>query len=142
MTWAMVSEIDADVVPDDVFRLYTDPSTWGDWAHNTRWGRARGEFRPGGHVDVRVASYPFTYDVVIREVVDGRRVVCQVDPIGVHIVSTYDVAPDGGGARLRHTIEISGPLERLYRFLEGTYTKMLQEETRRVAALAVPARRA
>src|SRR5512141_660699 len=107
MSWSMVSEHEADVSPDDVFRYYADPSTWGRWAHNTRWGKAGGPVRPGSRVDVRVASYPWTYSVLIREIVDGRRVVCEVRPFGVTIVSTYEVTPAAGGARLRHTIELA-----------------------------------
>jgi hypothetical protein len=136
MSWSMVSEYEADVAPDDVYRHYVDPSTWGSWAHNTRWGRTRGSFEAGSKVDVRVASYPWTYAVLVREVEEGRRVVTEVRPFGVVIVSTYEVSPAGAGARLRHTIEVGGPLERAYRMVEGMYTRMLQEETRRLADIA------
>lgn len=136
MTWSMVSEIEVDVAPGDVFRFYADPATWGDWAHNTKWGRATEALRPGARVDVRVRSYPYTYSVLIRDVAEGRHIICEVRPVGVTIVSTYDVIAIEGGSRLRHTIELSGPLERAYRLVEGQYTRMLQEETRQVAELA------
>jgi uncharacterized protein YndB with AHSA1/START domain len=132
MSWSMVSEFEADVAPEDVFRCYVDPSTWGSWAHNTKWGRQRGPFEPGSKVDVRVASYPWTFTVRVREVDEGRRVVTEVRPFGVVIVSTYEVAPAGAGARLRHTIEVGGPLDRAYRLVERTYTRMLEEETRQL----------
>jgi hypothetical protein len=86
-------------------------------------------------VEVRVANYPHTYHVRIRDVQNGRRIVCEVKPVGVTIVSTYDVTPIEGGSRLQHTIEISGRLERPYRLLEGQYSRMLAEETRRLAEL-------
>jgi uncharacterized protein YndB with AHSA1/START domain len=136
MSWSMVNEYEADVAPQDVYRYYADPSTWGSWAHNTKWGKARDAFGPGARVDVRVASYPYTYSVLIRDVEEGRRIVCEVRPFGVTIVSTYDVQPIEGGARLRHTIELSGRFERAYRLVEGQYTRMLHEETRKVAELA------
>jgi hypothetical protein len=136
MSWSMIDAFDADVTPHDVFRLYADPSTWGDWAHNTKWGKATEALRPGARVDVRVRSYPYTYSVLVREIEEGRRIVCEVRPFGVTIVSTYDVTPLEGGSRLRHTIELSGPLERAYRLVEGQYTRMLHEETRKVAELA------
>ena len=136
MRWSMESDREAEVAPADVYRLYADPSTWGDWAHNTKFGRASGPLTPGAVVEVGVRSYPWTYSVRVREVVDGRRIVCEVRPVGVRIVSTYDVTPTERGARLHHTIELDGPLERGYRLLRGQYTRMLQEETRRVAELA------
>lgn len=135
MTWSMESVHEADVEPADVYRWYADPSTWGRWAHNTSWGRARGPFEPGARVDVRVASYPYTYGVLVRDVDVGRRIVCEVRPFGVTIVSTYDVTPTEMGARLHHTIEVSGPLQRAYRLVEGRYTRLLHDETRRLADL-------
>jgi hypothetical protein len=73
--------------------------------------------------------------VKIRDLQAGRRVVCEVKPVGVTIVSTYEVTPIDGGSRLHHTIEISGRLERPYRLLERQYSRMLEEETRRLAEL-------
>ena len=93
-----------------------------------------GTVRPGATVEVRVANYPSTYHVKVRDVQEGRRIMCEVRPVGVTIVSTHDVTPIGDGSRLHHTIEISGRLERPYRLLEGRYTR-LWEETRRLAEL-------
>jgi hypothetical protein len=135
MSWSMTSVHEADVAPIDVYRYYADPTTWGEWGHNTRWGRPVGPVQPGATVEVRVANYPHTYHVKVRDVQEGRRVVCEVKPVGVTIVSTYDVTPAEGGSRLHHTIEISGRLERGYRLLEGQYSRMLREETRRLAEL-------
>ena len=135
-SWSMESVLEADVAAADVYRCYADPSTWGAWAHNTRWGRARGPLRPGAIVDVRVASYPFTYAVRMLDVVEGRRIVCEVRPVGVRIVSTYDVERTAGGTtRLHHTIEVSGRLERGYRLLRPRYTSLLEQETRTLADL-------
>jgi uncharacterized protein YndB with AHSA1/START domain len=131
----MESVYDADVAPADVYRYYADPSTWGRWAHNTRSGRARGAFRAGALVDVRVASYPHTYPVRILEIDEGRRIVCQVRPPGVTIVSTYDVTATPSGARLHHVIALSGPLEGPYKLLRRRYTTLLERETRRLAEL-------
>src|SRR4029079_9567071 len=135
MSWSMTSIRDAHVHAADVFRFYADPTTWGEWGHNTKWGRPTGPVEPGAIVEVRVANYPHTYHVRIRDVQDGRRIVCEVKPVGVTIVSTYDVTPIEGGSRVTHTIEGSGRLERPYRLLEGQYTRMLEEETRRLAEL-------
>jgi hypothetical protein len=136
MSWSMESVHEAPVRAADVFHLYADPSTWGDWAHNTAWGRAKGAVEPGAEVEVRVRSYPWTYTVRVRELEPGRRIVTEVRPFGVTIVSTYEVTEGPAGARLHHTIMLSGPLERAYCLVEGQYTRMLAEETRRVAELA------
>lgn len=137
MTWSMESEFEAAVRPEDVYRYYTDPSTWGSWAHNTAWGRSATPLQPGSTVAVRVRSYPWTYSVRVRELEPGRRIVTEVHPFGVTITSTYEVTPTANGARLHHTISLAGPLERLYELLtRRQYTRMLVGETRRVAELA------
>jgi hypothetical protein len=136
MSWSMESTHEAAVTPDDVFRLYADPATWGRWVHNTAWGRGRTPLEPGSAVEVRVRSYPWTYTVRVRELDAGRRIVTEVRPFGVTITSTYDVTATATGSRLHHTISLAGPLERAYKLVRSQYTRMLVEETRRAAELA------
>ena len=47
MSWSMTSIRDAKVDAADVYRFYADPTTWGDWGHNTKWGRPTGPVEPG-----------------------------------------------------------------------------------------------
>ena len=136
MTWSMENVYEAAVAPADVFRFYADPATWGDWAHNTAWARAGAPLAQDSPVEVRVRSYPWTYTVRVRELEPGRRMVTEVRPFGVVITSTYEVTPTPAGSRLHHTIALAGPLEALYKGVRGQYTRMLVEETRRVAELA------
>ena len=59
MAWHMRSTRSVASSPEIVYRYYTDPSTWGDWAHNTRGATgglvANAEFRfalaPPGTLD-------------------------------------------------------------------------------------------
>jgi uncharacterized protein YndB with AHSA1/START domain len=140
MTWSMESVHEAAVAPADVYRYYADPATWGEWAHNTAWGRALDAMGPGARVAVRIRNYPWTYTVRVRELVPGQRMVSEVRPLGVTITSTYDVRPTPDGARLHHTISLAGPLEAAYKLLtRRQYTRMLHAETRRVAELAASA---
>ena len=136
MTWSMENVYEAAVAPADVFRYYEDPASWGEWAHNTAWGRGKTPLEPGSTVEVRVRSYPWTYTVRVRELVPGRRMVTEVRPFGVTITSTYEVSPTASGSRLHHTISLAGPLEALYKGVRGQYSRMLIAETRRVAELA------
>jgi uncharacterized protein YndB with AHSA1/START domain len=136
MSWSMESTHESAVAPGDVFRYYADPATWGQWAHNTAWGRGILPLEAGTKVEVRVRSYPWTYTVRVRELDPGRRVVTEVRPFGVAITSTYEVTPTPTGSRLHHTISLAGPLEVLYKGVRGQYSRMLVKETRRVAELA------
>ena len=132
----MDNTYDAAVDPADVFRYYADPATWGQWAHNTAWGRGPAVLERGSKIQVRVKSYPWTYTVRVRALDPGRRMVTEVRPFGVVITSTYEVQATPTGSRLHHTISLAGPLEVLYKGVRGQYSRMLVEETRKVAELA------
>ena len=136
MTWSMEDTHEAAVASADVFRYYTDPASWGAWAHNTAWARGQTPLEAGSAVEVRVRSYPWTYTVRVRDVKPGQRMVTEVRPFGVVITSTYEVTPTPTGSRLHHTISLAGPLEVLYKGVRGQYSRMLIAETRRVAELA------
>jgi hypothetical protein len=136
MSWSMESTHEAAVAPADVFRYYADPTTWGRWAHNTAWGRGPAPLEAGSIVQVRVRSMPWTYTVRVGALDAGRRIVTEVRPFGVVITSTYEVTSTPTGSRIHHTISLAGPLEVLYKGVRGQYSRMLVEETRRVADLA------
>jgi hypothetical protein len=136
MSWSMESTHEAAVAAPDVFRCYADPTTWGQWAHNTTWGHGPVPLETGSVVRVRVSSMPWTYTVRVRALDAGRRIVTEVRPFGVVITSTYEVTPTPTGSRIHHIISLAGPLEVLYKGVRGQYSRMLVEETRRVAELA------
>ena len=56
MSWSMESTHESAVAPAEVFRYYADPATWGQWAHNTAWGRGILPLEAGAKVEVRVRT--------------------------------------------------------------------------------------
>ena len=56
MSWSIEAVREAQVAPEAVFALYSDPGTWSAWGHNATWARADGPLVEGGTVDVR-ANY-------------------------------------------------------------------------------------
>ena len=65
MVWSIESVRTANLAPADIFSLYTDPSTWGSWGHNTRGAYAEGPVVEGSIVHVE-AGYRRTWDVLVR----------------------------------------------------------------------------
>ena len=133
----------AAVPPEAIFALYVDPSTWGAWGHNTRWGRARGPVVEGSIVDVK-AGYGKVYPVLMRRVIANRSVECEIHPPGMLVETTFSVEPADGGCEVEHTISVSGTFSGITRLigLDRLYTKLLREEIRKVIALAEVARTA
>jgi uncharacterized protein YndB with AHSA1/START domain len=137
VTWTIESTRDAVVTAEDVFRLYADPSTWSEWGHNATWARADGPLVEGGTVDVR-ANYGKVYRCRIRRLVAGRLLELEARPPLLTVIQTYEVGPTPDGARVRHALELSGPLAGILR-LGGAawfYQRLLHKEVARVIEMA------
>ena len=136
MSWSIESVREGPVRPEDVYRFYVDPSTWGHWGHNTRWARADGPLAVGSVVRVK-AGYGAVYPVRILRLEPDRLIVCEVRPRGLLITSSFEVTPTGAGARLTHTIDVGGRFAGLTRALgfPWLYRRLLAKETRRLVAL-------
>ena len=137
MTWAIESVREAPLTPESVFGLYMDPSTWHRWGHNAKWARASGPLSEGATVDVR-AGYGRTYACRILRLVDGRALVLEARPPFIKVIQTYEVEPISTGVRIRHVLEISGPLSSPMRLarVDRVYQGWLDKEVQRVIELA------
>lgn len=139
--WAIESVKQASVAPSDVFRLYADPATWSEWGHNAKWARAVGPLVEGGTVEVR-AGYGRTYPCRIRRLVADHALELEVRPPMMTVIQIYEVEPVPEGARIRHSLEISGPLAgimQLFR-VDRVYQGWLDKEVERVIEMAARGR--
>jgi uncharacterized protein YndB with AHSA1/START domain len=138
MAFSIDSVRDVPVPPENVYRFYIDPSTWGRWGHNTRWARADGPITEDSVVHVK-AGYGAVYPVRVMRLVADRLIVCEVRPRGLLITMSFEVTPTAAGARLRHTLEVGGRFAGLARRLgfPWLYRRLLAKETRRLAALVI-----
>jgi hypothetical protein len=135
--WSISSSAVASVPPEAIYAFYVDPSTWGSWGHNTRWGRARGPVVEGSIVDVK-AGYGKVYPVLMRRLVENRYVECEIRPPGMLVETTFSVEPADGGSRVEHTISVSGRFSGITKLigLDRLYTKLLHKEIAKLIALA------
>jgi hypothetical protein len=136
MSWSIESVREADLTPSDIFRLYTDPSTWGSWGHNTRSAEADGPVVEGSIVHVE-AGYRKTWDVLVRRVDPERFIETEVRPPGLTVVQRFEVEPTATGVRIRHEIEVSGKAAGFTRLtMKPFYRRMLEKETGRLVEVA------
>jgi Polyketide cyclase / dehydrase and lipid transport len=137
MAWSIEAVAQAPLSAQQVWAFYGDPSTWGEWGHNTRWARARGPIEAGATVDVK-AGYGKVYPVLIRRLVPDRYIECEVRPPGMLVVNSYAVEPVGDGVQIRHGIEVSGRFASIARAIgfDRLYTRLLQREIARLIVLA------
>ena len=137
MAFTIEAVQEADVDPAAVFALYADPATWVTWGHNASRATADGPLVEGGFVDVQ-AAYRATYHCRIRRLDPGRALELVVRPIGLEIVNVYEVEPTSRGARIRHALEVGGPLATPARWLGvgRAYRSALEREVSAVIRLA------
>ena len=64
MTWSIDRSQEAPLSPSSVFALYTDPTTWADWGHNTRRAWSDGPIVEGATINVE-AGYRRTWEVLV-----------------------------------------------------------------------------
>jgi Polyketide cyclase / dehydrase and lipid transport len=136
VSWTIESAHDADVSPDAVFALFADPDTWSRWGHNASWAQSDEPLAEGRIVRVK-AGYGTVYRCVVRRFEPGRALELLVRPAGLTIVNVYEVEPSAPGCRVRHALEISGPIAGVVRpFLAGMYRRKLDAEVLAVIRLA------
>ena len=137
MSWMIETVREAPVHPADVYRLYEDPSTWSTWGHAVKWARADGPFVEDAVVDVK-ADYGRVYHCRISLLVPGRVLVLEVKPPLMTVIQTYAVDPTPDGSRIRHALEISGPLAGATRLigLKRAYQRRLDKEVGKLIAIA------
>ena len=137
MSWKIQTVRDAAVAPADVFRLYADPATWSEWGHNAKWARADGPLVEGGIVDVK-AGYGKVYPCRISRFVPDRALELEARPPFMAVLQTYEVDPTSEGSRIRHALEISGPLASVTRLvrLDRVYQGWLDKEVERLIRMA------
>lgn len=136
MSWSIDSVREADLAPADVFKLYTDPSTWGSWGHNTRGAHADGPVTEGAIVHVE-AGYRKTWDVLVRRIEVDRLIETEVHPPGLDIVQRFEVEPTASGVRIRHEIEVDGWAAGFTRLtLKPFYQRALEKEVERLVDIA------
>jgi hypothetical protein len=107
------------------------------WGHNVRWAHSDGPLAEGGTVDIRPA-YPVTYHGRVLRLVPDRLLRIEVRPIGMTTINVYELEPTDGGSRIRHAIEMSGPLSGPIRWLGGArlYRSSLDDEIRHLVEFA------
>jgi uncharacterized protein YndB with AHSA1/START domain len=135
MAWHMRSTRSVGASADVVYGYYTDPSTWGRWAHNTRAARVAHSVEDGSAVEVQ-DGFGHWWTVQATAVEAGRRITYVNQLPGVTITSSYDVQPTPGGCTIDHRIEMRGRAELAYRPLQPLYGHLLKLETERLRSLA------
>jgi uncharacterized protein YndB with AHSA1/START domain len=129
MSWSIESVRESELTPAAVFRLYTDPSTWSAWAHNTRAAYADGPVVEGATVHVE-AGYRKTWDVLVRRLDPDHFVETEVRPPGLVVIQRFEVLPTESGVRIRHEIEVSGKAAGFTGLtMKPLYRRMLEQET-------------
>lgn len=95
--------------PEAVWRVLSDLDSWASWDTSMEWVRLQGPFAVGSRVMMKPKGQdPITSTIV--EVVENRSYADQTDFGDVTLRFSHALGPGaGGGTRVTHRLEITGP---------------------------------
>lgn len=123
--------------PDEVWRLWTTPATWGSWDGGLRSARLDGPFRPGARGEV-VDRRGRRARLTVAAVDPGRRCEVHVALPGARLRLTRTLGEEvGGTASVRHEVDVTGPLGLLWALVLGRgFRRLLGPAVDALVALA------
>lgn len=111
--------------PAAVWRLWTTPATWPSWDSGLRSAQLNSPFQPGAKGQLQPDSGPASTFEVMEAVQDQRTVVRVRIPLG-WMYLRRSLTPAGDQYRLRHAVEMTGPMKFLLGWIVGgRYRNML-----------------
>lgn len=124
--------------PDEVWRLWTTPATWGDWDRGLASARLDGPFREGARGKI-VDRAGRTSTFVVGEVEPGHRYGYHVALPGARLVLERTLHRDRPG-QVRHDVAFRGPLALVWAVILGRgFRRQLPPTIAALLAAADPA---
>lgn len=141
MGWRVEATRELTATPASVWRLYAEPRTWPEWAHDVAAADLRRPLELGSVGRITTAG-DRARDTRIVELRPGRSLAREVRLPGAVLSCRYEIEVTHDGCRVRHEIGVDGPLAWLYRLtMRDGRAAGLTEETARVEALAASSTR-
>lgn len=116
--------------PDIVWRLWTEPASWGDWDRGLTSASLSGPFAPGARgqlIDTGGRTSPF----VVEDVDAGRRCRIRVRLPAAALVLERSLlaSTDRAETQVRHEVRFEGPLGPVFALLLGRRFRRLLPPT-------------
>jgi uncharacterized protein YndB with AHSA1/START domain len=107
--WVHEHTAESAASPQAVWRVLRDLDRWGTWDTSLEWVRLHGPFQVGSEVTMKpIGQDPITS--VIVEAAENRVYADETAFGGVTLRFSHTLEPlDGGGTRVTHRLEITGP---------------------------------
>jgi uncharacterized protein YndB with AHSA1/START domain len=107
--WVHEHTADTATSPEAVWRILRDLDQWATWDTSMEWVRLRGPFQVGSQVTMKPKGQdPITSTIV--EAAENRAYADQTDLGEVTLGFSHTLEPlEGGGTRVIHRLEITGP---------------------------------
>ncbi len=104
------TSVETAAAPENVWRIWSDMATWGDWNPNVSSMEWRGAFAAGstGIMHTRAGQH---HEMRLVEVEPGRRFALETGVVpGTTFRFNCRIEPVSAGSRISQTVEVKGPL--------------------------------
>lgn len=118
MTLITAVHAQTTAAPDAIFAVWADMARWPEWNSDTEWVRLDGAFEQGARGRLKPAGAP-SVPFVVSRLEPGRRFTDVSRLWGARLTFDHRIIESETGRLVQLTIELTGPLHRLWRRLMG-----------------------
>ncbi|MEV6520467.1 SRPBCC family protein [Longispora sp. NPDC051575] len=130
------AEVTSPAAPSAFFDRWADMATWPEWNTDTDWVRLDGPFVPGATGVLKPKGGP-KVRFVVAALVPDREFTDVSTLFGARLTFRHLVERTPAGTRVAVTVDLTGPLGRLWNLVLGKGIKAsLQADLDRLAAVA------
>jgi hypothetical protein len=130
--------IETTALPDQIWRLWTDVSTWAAWDGGLKSASIEGAFDVGAVgkiVPLKGSIVPFTVTDIRPKT--SSTFITKLPLAQLNIERSLVALPDNGGTRFTHNVSFTGPTGKVWGFILGRgFRKELPMTMAKLARLA------
>lgn len=121
--WSLSASATAKARPSDIWKIWTDVSSWPEWDHGLEWSKLNGPFAAGTMGELKPKGYP-PLKFILTHVEEGEGYSDVTSMPLTKISFTHSAEPMGEHIRITHHVTVSGLLAPILWF---TLRKNLQK---------------
>jgi hypothetical protein len=128
--------LETTALPENIWALWADASTYKEWDDGIEWSKLNGEFKVGTTGELKPSGgRPIVF--TITEMLEGRSFANLTQLSLARLRFHYTMEPTDMGTKLTHCIEVEGPLAWIWaQALRPAFQASLPAAMRKLARLA------
>lgn len=107
--WTVQAETTTQARPQDIWKLWTDVSTWSRWSHDLEWSRLEGPFSKGTTGTLKPKGWPVS-KFILTDIEEGKSFRDESFLPKTKITFSHHMKTEGSKVHIVHHVHVSGLL--------------------------------